>query len=450
VDQSPRVSSTNKEEADVNKEEDAKAQQPIKLAAYIGLDWADKEHAVTLRAAGLSKMERQKLANKAEAMTEWIAGLRTRFSGAKVGIALEQSKGPVISALMCHEFIVIYPINPSTLSNYRSAWKPSGAKDDPTDADYLEELVEMHRDKLRAWLPDNEEVRLLKMLTESRRKFVDQKTKFTNQLTAALKQYYPQALELAGDLDTVRACAFLDKWATLDELKEAGAEQITRFYQEHRYRGKDKIQERVQRALTAVPLTTDRAIVEASSTIVRVIVAQLKPLIEGIEKIDRRIDELFEKNLDKEIFISLPGAGKVLAPRLSAVIGSDRSKFESVLDLQSMSGIAPVTEASGAGMWVHRRWACNHFVKQTFHEFARCSISESVWAGAYYAHLRRKGKGHHAAVRALAYKWIRIIYRCWQNKTPYNEQKYIESLKRRGSPLAALLAAASPNSLARA
>lgn len=443
MDQSPRVSSNlSIGEADVNNDDNTKSQQVIELAAYIGLDWADKEHAVSLRAAGSKKREREKLPNKPEAITEWIAKLRTRFKGKKVGIALEQSRGPVVSALMCHEFIVLYPINPNTLASYRTAWRPSGAKDDPTDADYLEELVHLHRDKLRAWLPEGEEIRLLKMLTETRRKFVDQKTKLTNQLTAALKQYYPQAIELAGDLDTDRGCSFLVKWPTLDELKKAGGEQITRFYQEQGFRGKDKIQGRVQQAIAAVPLTTDPAVIEGSAMIVRVIVAQLKPLIEMIKEIESRIEEVFKKNPDREIFISLPGAGRALAPRMSALIGLDRSKFQSALELQSLSGIAPVTDRSGDNVWIHKRLACNHFVRQTFHEFAASSISESSWAKAYYAQQRGRGKGHHAAVRALAYKWIRIIYRCWKDNKPYSEQEYIDSLKRRGSPLVGLLSAA--------
>lgn len=423
-------------------EENSKTDEPIELAAYIGLDWADKQHAISLRAAGSKKVERLKLANKPEAIMEWITELRTRFKGAKVGIALEQSKGSVISALMWHEFIVLYPVNPSTLARYRTAFRPSRAKDDPSDADYLEELVELHRNKLKAWLPEDEEIRLLKMLTEGRRKFVDQKTTLTNQLIATLKQYYPQAIELAGDLDTMRGCALLDKWTTLDDFKKAGIEDLTRFYEQQGYRGKDKIQQRVQRAMKAVPLTADRAIVEASAMFVKVIVGQLKPLIAMIDEIDRRIDESFKRNADREIFISLPGAGKVLAPRLSAVLGSDRDRFQSALDLQNLSGIAPVTESSGDSLWVHKRWACNHFLRQTFHEFAGHSISQSIWARAFYAEQRKRGKGHHAAVRALAYKWIRIIYRCWQDKVAYSEEKYIESLKRRGSPLAALIAAA--------
>lgn len=426
------------------RKKEEQSEQPIDLAAYVGLDWADKEHAITLRAAGSAKLERFKLQQTPEAIGEWIAKLRARFKGGKVGIALEQSKGAVISALLCHDFFVLYPINPNTLASYREAFRPSKAKDDPTDADYLEELVEMHRQGLRAWLPDDEDTRLLWMLTENRRKFVDEKTRLTNRATSALKQYYPQAFELAGDLDTLRACAFLEKWPTLDDLKKTAGDEIRKFYSEHGYRGKAKVQERLDRAEASVPLTTDRAVIEGSAFIVRASMAQVRVLLEAIAEIEERIAELFSKSPDMKIFTSLPGAGKALAPRLSAVIGTDRNKFDLAEEIQSMSGIAPVTESSGQSRFVYKRTACNHFVRQTFQEFAGRSISESEWASAYYAQQRRRGKKHHAAVRALAYKWIRIIYRCWKDQVPYNEQKYIESLKRRGSSLVSLLSPAQP------
>ena len=84
---------------------------------------------------------------------------------------------------------------------------------------------------------------------------------------------------------------------------------------------------------------------------------------------------------------------------------------------------------------MHHRLACPKFVKQTFHEFADQSIRFSTWARAYYDQQRGRGNDHHAALRALAYKWIRILFRCWKDRTPYDEQKYIEALRRRGSAL---------------
>ena len=103
--------------------------------------------------------------------------------------------------------------------------------------------------------------------------------------------------------------------------------------------------------------------------------------------------------------------------------------------MQCLSGIAPVTERSGKSEWVHFRWACPKFLRQTFHEFAAHSMGKSTWARAYYQAQRKNQKSHHAVVRALAYKWIRIIFRCWKEGKPYEEQTYLQSLKRTGSPV---------------
>ena len=100
-----------------------------------------------------------------------------------------------------------------------------------------------------------------------------------------------------------------------------------------------------------------------------------------------------------------------------------------------LSGIAPVIERSGQSRWIRWRYFCPKFLRQSFHEYAGESIKHSFWARAYYAEQKAKGKSHQASVRALAFKWIRIIYRCWQTRTVYNEVKYLESLRKKGSPL---------------
>jgi hypothetical protein len=124
---------------------------------------------------------------------------------------------------------------------------------------------------------------------------------------------------------------------------------------------------------------------------------------------------------------------------LLAAFGADRERYQSANDMQSFSGIAPVTKRSGKTTFVQRRWACPKFVRQSFHEFARSSIKWSPWARAYFDQQRRRGNKCHEAYRALAYKWTRIIYRCWQDHEPYNESHYIAKLELRGSKLAMLI-----------
>ena len=178
----------------------------------------------------------------------------------------------------------------------------------------------------------------------------------------------------------------------------------------------------------AMPAIRDRAVIEAKRTVVQVIAQLLRTLLEGIATLDRKIAEAAEVHPDYFIFQSLPGAGAALAPRLLAALGSQRDRYASAEEVQKYSGIAPVTERSGKKKWVHFRWACSKFLRQSFHEWAGHSIAQSVWARAYYQQQRQRGKDHHAAVRALAFKWIRIVFRCWQDRVAYDENRYLADL----------------------
>ena len=150
---------------------------------------------------------------------------------------------------------------------------------------------------------------------------------------------------------------------------------------------------------------------------------------------DESLKQLMRQHPDAGLYVDLPGAGDALAPRLLAAFGDDRDRMDSPASMQCLSGIAPVTRRSGKRCSVQRRWACSKFLRQTFHEFASHSRLHSAWAKAFYKSQRSAGKGHHTAVRALAFKWIRILFRCWKTRTPYDEATYIRALERRNSPL---------------
>ena len=405
------------------------------IAAYIGLDWADSEHEVTMLVVETGEVESRKLKQESEALKDWVQSLRERFSGRKVAIAIEQRKGALIYALMCYDFLILYPVNPKTLARFREAFNTSGAKSDPGDSGLLLDLIRLHRDKLRPWVPEDADTRLLQMLVEERRALVDEGTRLTNRLKSTLKQYFPQALEWAGELDSRQALDFLTRWPTLESIRKAGAVAVEKFYRRHSMRNQDKIEQRVKAIKEALALTTDRAVLVASKMKALAIVRQLRALGKSIAQMEVRIQELFEQHRDHQVFSSFPCAKKVLGPRLLAAFGGDRTRYESALELQSFSGIAPVTRSSGKSKTIQKRMACPKFLRQTFHEYAAQSIKKAGWARVYYRRHRDKGVKHHAAVRALAYKWIRIMFRCWQEQEPYDEAKYIASLKRRSSPL---------------
>jgi len=411
------------------------------LSALIGVDWADQHHDVALQETGTTRIERLRLPHTPEAIAEWLRDLRRRFGNRPVGIAVETSRGPLIHALLDYDWVVLYPVNPRSLKRFRETFAPSGAKDDVPDADLLRELLVKHRDRLRAWVPDGVETRALRRLVESRRRTVDLRTKLTQQLTAALKEYFPQALGWAGeDLSSALACDFLLTWPTLKAVQRARRKTVEAFYTTHNCRRPERIAQRLEAIQEATPLTHDPAIIETSVFLVQMLAQQLTTLRDSLARFDAEIARRFAVHEDAALFKSLPGSGAALAPRLLAVFGTDRTRFRQAADVQQYSGIAPVLQRSGHSSIVHRRWAAPTFVRQTFHEFALQSIRWSAWARAYYALQRSRGKGAHAAVRALAFKWIRIIWRCWQERTPYDEARYTRALLQHTTPLTSRLA----------
>ena len=411
----------------------------IECVAFLGLDWADQQHEGCLQEAGSNRREPFQLDQTPEALQAWIQQLRHRFGGKPVAVAVEQKRGALIYALMHVEFLHIYPVNPVTVAKLRQAFHPSGVKDDPRDANLLLDILLTHRHHLRVLVPDDVLTRSIQLLAEGRRKLVDQRTALTNQLTAVLKTYFPQALDWFGDLHTARACAFLHRWPSLQLLKGATTSSIRKLYKSQGYRGQDKLQQLLQDVSKAQPLTSDEAVLLASSMMVQALVKQIPDLTESIDHYDRQIAALFEKHDDSTLFGSFPGAGATLAPRLLGAFGSDRNRFECASQIQELSGIAPITEKSGQSSSVRWRLACSKFLRQTFQEFAAQSIPRSDWARLYYAQQRKRGNSHHAALRALAYKWIRIMFRCWKNRTSYDETIYSKSLLQRGSLLTAAL-----------
>jgi transposase len=405
------------------------------VVAWVGLDWADQCHEIRLQAAGSSRIESFTVEQKPEALHGWIAELRTRFPEGKVALALEQSRGAVIYALMNYDFLRLYPVPPKTLARYREAFATSGAKSDPGDADLLLELVRTHRDRLRAWQPDDELTRQLRLLTEHRRKTVGDRTRLTNRLNDLLKTYFPQARDWAGDLRSPAACEFLRAWPTLEAVQRTSRAELQRFYEDHRRLSAEERAKLFAQIDQAQPLTRDWALVNASALMAQGMAEQLAAVLAVIARLEQALEKLFTQHPDHDLFDGLPGAGEALAPRLATAFGSDRDRYESAEDLQNFSGVAPVTQGSGKTRVVHWRRACPKFLRQTFHEFADASRKKSLWARAYYEQQRKQGAEHHAAIRSLAYKWLRILYRCWKDRTPYDEDRYLKALKAHHSPL---------------
>jgi len=335
------------------------------FAAFVAVDWGDKKHAWSLQPANSEKRERGEIEHNPEMVAAWAATLSTRFANQPVALAVEQSRGPLVFMLSKYEQLHIYPIQPRAAAQFRAALVPFGAKDDPSDAELLLDLLVHHRSRLRRLKPDSDQTRLIQHLVEGRRKLVNERTRQSNRLTAQLKMYFPQLLDWFDAVDSPLVGALLQRWPTLEALKTARPDTVRSFLTAHNCRNQELIERRVDQIRRAVPAVNDRALLEASQAMTEVLVELIATLRQGIDSFDRQIAQAAEAHPDFAIFDSLPGAGPVLAPRLLAAFGSQRDRYQSA-------------------EWVHVRWACPHFLRQTFHEWAGHSIGFCDWARAYY------------------------------------------------------------------
>lgn len=411
-------------------------------AALVGLDWGDKEHAFALRLAAADSTETGTIEATAEALHEWLDQLEQRIGGGKIAIAIESGRASVVHALVAHPQLEVYPVNPATSARFRKAFTLSGAKDDGPDAGVLLTLLARHRDQLTRLELDGAQTRELAALVSARRAAVDQRTQCSNQLRGVLKSYFPQALVLVGDeLASPLALDFLSRWPELAVAQKARPASVRGFYARHNVRRPELITARLAILAKARALTTDRAVIEPALLQVKMLVAMLRVQQAHIAAFAERITAVFAAHPRAAFFRELPGAGPTLAPRLLVAFGDRLERYPDASSLQKYGGVAPVREKSGRQIWTHWRWQAPKFLRQTFVEWAGQTVVYCEWANAYYHQQRRAGKAHQAILRALAFKWLRILWRCWHDGVPYDEARYLRALQQRRSPLAQLLTA---------
>ncbi len=405
-------------------------QQPHHPGLFIGIDWADQKHdCYVIDRDG--KGFHQEITHSPEDIDSWVGEMLQLADGEPIAIMLEQSRGPLIHALMFRENVLLFPINPKQLFRYRESY-PGGGKDDPTDAKYLARMLRERITTLTAWQPDDENTRLLAHLSQQRRKMVDGQTKLRQQLISQLKSYFPIVLEL---FRTVRQqpllLSVLSRWPDPRQLRRADRRLIRRVLRDHCVRNEERQDEIIERIRSAQLLTRDDALITPAAMAVKLLVSQLQQSHKTIKEFDAKIAEAMQQHPDAHLFTSLRGAGPALAPRLLCAFGSQKDRWKDADSLAAFSGIAPVTRKSGTKCQVRRRYACPKFLRQTFHEFADSARLYCPWTKARYRMLRDRGTKHHAALRKLARSWIRILFRVWQTGTPFDCDRYLAKLKQR-------------------
>ena len=200
-------------------------------ALYIGIDWADQAHdGYIIDAEGNGQPCRFK--QTPEAIEQWVAELKERAGDRPVAIMLEQSKGPLIYALMHRPGILLYPINPKQFARYRESYPGGNSKSDPSDARYIARMLRERIAMLRPWIADDEPTRKLAILSEQRRKIVNDQVALRQQLIAHLKSYFPLLLELFDSTTQLKVMLqIIGRWSDPRALKRADRQLVDRVRQ---------------------------------------------------------------------------------------------------------------------------------------------------------------------------------------------------------------------------
>jgi transposase len=339
-------------------------------------------------------------------------------------VGLENPRSRLVDFLTQRGYTVVLT-NPIAISSYRKSRKPSKAKSDPADAQLIADYVREHHRSLRSIQIPEETVRELSLLLEDRDKLIQQKVKFSNQLTSTLKEYFPQALDAFGSIDSKSAIQFLMRVDTFAQVKAFSRKKLEQLLKECGVYRKDS-KERFHKAMGKPVSHVSQAVVNAKVKLKNTLVTHLHLLIQQIQEYETHIKRLMDDIPNGHLFRSLPGADYILGAKL-LVLYSTRD-FTDASEAQQLFGTAPYTAMSGQSRRVGFRKGANKFGRNTFQQFARGSIKSSSWARKQFVKKRNEGKGTHHAFRCLANTWVKITFAMWQSKMPYDESRHLASI----------------------
>lgn len=401
----------------------------------VGIDWADQKHDVFVYDTDCEEGENITIDTNPSDVLNWISELKEQYQTDRILVCMEANDTRLYHTLRAVWYVEIVTYGPDVLSSFRETFSPSGAQNDPTDARLQVQLYLTHPNEFTVEKADEESTRHLNNLVRKRRKLVDKRGDMENTMRDELKKYFPQALQLVGSsLHSYMACEFLQKWGSLRELREEDPDRIREFFRKFRL-GEKRIQKRMELIKNAIQVTNDQAHNQPCKKMVQALADSIFSFTQTIKEYNEQLDREMDNHQDAVIWRSCPRAGQQLAPRLLAAFGDNRNRWENAEDIQELSGMAPVTVESGKNSRVHWRWMASKFMMQTFYEYAEQSRLGSAWAKAFYEMKKDQGDAHSTVIRKLAFKWIRIMYRCWMNEETYDESRYILALIQRDSPV---------------
>ena len=397
---------------------------------YLGVDWSDEFHQVWASDPEGKKVIEKKVLENVDGLSEFGRWLdECRAQGIELWAAIEKPAGRIVDYLLDHG-VVVYPVNPKALDRVRDRFRMSQSKSDSFDAYVLAEFVRTDHGHLRALEPSSEQAQELKLLTRDHHRLVRHKTRIHNLLDRTLKEYYPRPLEVFADLESKIALDFLTQYPTPEALSNLNRRQWNRFAKRDHHLGEARCKELWDK-LNQPQLGIPPHVVRAKAQLLVVLVAQLRSLSQAVESYSERVQSFFASMPASELVHSLPGgkSGTIL-PMLWAELGDTKSRWQSFRHLQAEAGGVPVTKSSGKSHVVLFRYACNKLLRYASYWFSFVSLNRSEWANKYYRDQRARGKSHHQALRALAAKWLKIIFVMWRDHKPYDENYHLADIAR--------------------
>jgi transposase len=397
---------------------------------YMGVDWGDRLHQVYVGDQEGKKVREMKLQESPQGLAEigrWLD--EKRAEGFELWAAIEKPAGRIVDFLLDHG-VEVYPVNPKAVDRVRDRYRMSGSKSDAFDAYVLAEFLRTDQAHLRALRPSSEKAQELKMLSRDQRRVVRHKTRFLNQLTTTLKEYYARPLEVFDDLEAEIALDFLKQYPTPAHLSALTRTQFNRFATKQHHLSKQRCEELWEK-LNKPQLAVPEHVVRAKAQLVEVLIEQLRAAIKAVKIYNHKVESFFASSPAAQFAKTLPGGKSgTLVAAIWAELGDAQGRWESSRHLQAEAGAVPVTKASGKSRVVHFRFACNKHLRYTMYWFSFVSLNHSEWAKLYYRGQRDNGHSHHQALRALGAKWLKIIFVMWRDHKPYDENYHLANIAR--------------------
>jgi transposase len=395
---------------------------------FVGLDWATTDHAVCVIDEDGGIQARFMISHSAAGMTELIGRLRKLQELGELRVAIERPSGLVVDTLVDAGFAVV-PIHPNVVKAARPRYSAAPGKSDVGDAYLLADLLRTDGHRFRTLAPPSDETKALRGRVRLRDDLVLQRVGLANRLRALLEDSWPGAAVIFADVDSVIALDFLEQYPTPQSAARLGEKRLAAFLTRQGYCGHRSVHDLLARLRGAAVSVAGELEAQAKGECVRALVAVLRPLVMQIAVLTNAISRAVETHPDGPIFTSLFRHGRVCAAQILAEMGDERGRYVSADHLAAEGGTAPVTSQSGKHRGVTFRWACNKHLRAALTRLADNSRKTSPWAVAVYQRARDRGCDHPHAIRILARAWTRILWRCWQDRVPYDVNKHAAALQ---------------------